>query len=212
MAAPKVHSAALRMPAMSEEEFTALCVDIQENGLLVPIELYDGKIIDGRHRQQACDKLGIKPEYVETDLDGLSPEAYVLALNLRRRHLTPSQIAAFAVDDDGPLKAERAAAKERQARKPADSVRQKVAEQKQDDGKAAERVAKAVGTNREYVRQAEKIKRHAPEVFEEVKAGTKTLKDATKEVARAKRIEEKRTKLAAAPSPAASPGAPPTIR
>lgn len=214
MAAPKVHSAALRMPAMSEEEFTALCVDIQENGLIVPIELYDGKIIDGRHRQQACDKLGIKPEYVETDLDGLSPEAYVLALNLKRRHLSPSQRAAFAVEDDGPLKAERAAAKERYEQnvgRPAkDKSVQKIVPISDHDGLAQERVAKAVGTNREYVRQAEKIKRHAPEVFEEVKAGTKTLKDATKEVARAKRIEEKRTKLAAAPSPAESPGAPQT--
>jgi site-specific DNA-methyltransferase (adenine-specific) len=211
MAAPKVHSAALRMPAMSEDEFTALCVDIQENGQLVPIELYKGQIIDGRHRQKACEKLGIEPEYIETDLEGLTPEAYVLALNLKRRHLTPSQIAAFAVDDGGPLEAERAAAKERQGERK--DLRQQIALGSQDENKAADRVAKATGTNREYVRQAERIKEAAPEVFEQVKAGTKTIGEAKKELARAKRLEEKRSKLAAAPaasSPASASDSPQT--
>ena len=44
---------------MSEEEFESLKLSIEENGQLVPIITYKGKLVDGRHRQRALIELGI---------------------------------------------------------------------------------------------------------------------------------------------------------
>jgi hypothetical protein len=48
------HEIADIFPMMTASEFAALKRDIQENGLLEPIELYEGKVIDGRNRYRAC--------------------------------------------------------------------------------------------------------------------------------------------------------------
>jgi hypothetical protein len=45
--------------------FNELVQDISKNGLLVPILLRDGKILDGRHRYKACMELGINISYIE---------------------------------------------------------------------------------------------------------------------------------------------------
>ena len=39
--------------------------DISKNGLLVPIILRNGKLLDGRHRYKACKELGIEIDYIE---------------------------------------------------------------------------------------------------------------------------------------------------
>ena len=49
-------------------------------------------------------------------------------------------------------------------------------------GKATEQVAQALGTNAHYVSDAKKLKEENPELYKEVRDGTKTLSDATKEV------------------------------
>ena len=55
------HDVASLMPVMEDEEYAALLEDIREHGLLQPIVLHDGKIVDGRHRYRACYELGIEP-------------------------------------------------------------------------------------------------------------------------------------------------------
>lgn len=81
------------------EEFEELKRDIQANGLLEPIWLHpdDGTIIDGRNRHRACCALGIQPTFRTWNGKG-SLVAFVVSLNLRRRHLTSSQKAVVAVD------------------------------------------------------------------------------------------------------------------
>ncbi len=44
---------------MTEEEYKTLLLSIEENGQLVPVILFRGKLVDGRHRQQAILELGI---------------------------------------------------------------------------------------------------------------------------------------------------------
>lgn len=78
-------------PAMEGEEFAALVEDIRKNGVRQPLVMYQGKILDGRNRWRACDKLGIKPK--TTDYRGDDPVGFVLSLNLTRRHLNESQRA-----------------------------------------------------------------------------------------------------------------------
>ena len=68
----------------------------------------------------------------------------VVSLNLKRRHLTSSQKAVIALEALPMLEAE---ARERQIRKPIDSVLQKIGEQKHS-GDANQQAAKMFNTNR----------------------------------------------------------------
>jgi len=87
-----IHPLAEKMPPMSEQEFSALVDDIAENGLLEPITLYQGMVLEGRHRYKACIQLGYK--FKETNFVALAtgdPLAYVVSKNIMRRHLTAEQ-------------------------------------------------------------------------------------------------------------------------
>lgn len=80
--------------SLDEEHLGELAEDIREHGLRCPVELFDGKIIDGRRRYLACEKAEVDPDYVEVKPD--DPVAYVVSLNVHRRHLTLSQSAMCA--------------------------------------------------------------------------------------------------------------------
>jgi hypothetical protein len=88
------HPLANCLPLIEGTEFDELVADIKERGLALPIELYEGKILDGRNRYRACRRLGIEPLIVT--YAGTDPAARVTSLNLRRRHLTASQRAMAA--------------------------------------------------------------------------------------------------------------------
>lgn len=90
-----IHPAATIFPEMSAAEIDALALDIAAHGLRDPIVIYDGQVLDGRHRQRACAEAGVEPRYVEWDGNG-TPEAFVLSKNLHRRHLSASQRAMIA--------------------------------------------------------------------------------------------------------------------
>ena len=81
------------MPALSDDEFQALKADIAERGVLVPVMRdQHGHIIDGHHRQQIADELGIDcPVEVRHIADDDEARSAALALNLARRHLTREQ-------------------------------------------------------------------------------------------------------------------------
>lgn len=84
------HPVADIFPMMSTEEFAALKTDIKANGLREPIWLHDGQIIDGRNRFRACAEVYVKPVFRHWDGQG-SLVAFVVSLNLHRRHLSESQ-------------------------------------------------------------------------------------------------------------------------
>ena len=93
----EIHEDAHILPLLEGEELDALASDIQAHGLIEPILLYEGKIIDGRNRLRACELIGLEPTFQETELDGLTPLEFVLSKNLHRRHLTAGQRAALAL-------------------------------------------------------------------------------------------------------------------
>lgn len=89
----KIHPFAEMMPRMSEEEFTDLKKSIAQYGQRELIVTYKDTIIDGRHRWDACFELGIEPKTTEYEgpEDEASLLAFVLDLNVNRRHLSNEQ-------------------------------------------------------------------------------------------------------------------------
>jgi len=151
------------------EELGELADDIMLNGLHQPIVLYQGQILDGRNRYQACELAGIEPDYIE--YEGDDPLGYVLSLNLHRRHLTASQRAALAVEianmtHGGDRKSDQAA-----------KLRFDISQ-----AEAAEKL----DVSERYVNEAKKIQEESPEHFDQVKSGELSLQQAKREVWRSK--------------------------
>lgn len=68
-----------------EEAFKLLIDDIDQNGVREKIVIYDGKVLDGWHRYQACLELGVK-NIPMREFEGNNPVDYVVSANYHRRH------------------------------------------------------------------------------------------------------------------------------
>ncbi len=84
------HDAANIFP-LDEEHIDELADDIRTNGQQVAIETMGGKILDGRRRWLACEKADVEP--LLREVRPPDPVSYVLSLNLKRRHLSPTQLS-----------------------------------------------------------------------------------------------------------------------
>jgi hypothetical protein len=95
----ELHPLCALFPRMSDEQLDELAQDIAANGLRRKIVLFDGKILDGGNRYEACIRAGVAPRFEPfVEANAL---AFVLGENLRRRHLTVGQqavIVASATD------------------------------------------------------------------------------------------------------------------
>jgi ParB family chromosome partitioning protein len=90
------HPIASIFPLMSGDEFDRFKEDIRTRMQQEPIILYQGKILDGRNRYNACKALYREPNVEE--YKGSDPLGYVLSANLHRRHLKESQRAVIAAN------------------------------------------------------------------------------------------------------------------
>ena len=89
----KTHDLAELMPPMGDDEYNSLVDSIQRQGLLNPITIFEGKILDGRHRYRAAKE--VKHKFSAKDFvqlpPGVDPEQFVLTTNGPRRNLTREQ-------------------------------------------------------------------------------------------------------------------------
>lgn len=163
----EIHEAANLFP-IDEEHLQELADDIRDNGQQVPIELFHGKIVDGRRRYRACEIAGVEPVF--RDVYPSDPIAYVVSLNLHRRHLTPSQLAMVAarVRDIYDRQAkERQKLSEGRGKKGVENL-----PHLNDSGKARDQAGKMVGVSGKSVDHATKVLKHAvPEVIKAVDEG-----------------------------------------
>lgn len=176
------HEVANIFPMMSADEYDALKADILASGLIEPILTYEGKIIDGRNRYNACIDTGVKPQFREyTGQGGAALVAFVVSLNLKRRHLDAGQKAFVALEIE-PMLAAFAKERQRGGRGGA-LLTEKI--QEANKGEAAAQAAAIVGTNAHYVADAKRLTAAAPELAARVKAGDMKMPAAIQEMKRA---------------------------
>jgi len=83
------------MPDMPPHQFEALKLDIEEQGVLTPIDIdEEGNILDGHHRFRACQELGITdyPTIIRPELSEEEKKLFARKSNMMRRHLNRKQI------------------------------------------------------------------------------------------------------------------------
>lgn len=180
----KHHPIADVWPMMDEGKLQELADDIRKNGQLVPVWLYEGKILDGRNRWAACKIAGVEPRTKE--YTGDEPTAFAVAMNDRRRHMNKGALAAVAAELEPFFASDAARRKKETEGRPKKDAEKPVAKLPpvSTPPKARAEAAKSVGVGERYVQDAKKVKQEAPEVFERLKAGRITLQDAKREVAK----------------------------
>jgi ParB-like chromosome segregation protein Spo0J len=79
------------IPVADDKDQYALRESIKTVGLLDEIVLFEGAILDGRHRYKACQVVGVEPRFREFDGDEEAALQFVLAKNVARRQLSTIQ-------------------------------------------------------------------------------------------------------------------------
>jgi hypothetical protein len=163
------HPFAALFPELPSDELTQLARDIKERGLLEPIILYEGKILDGRNRFRACQIAGVKPRIEEFNAKATkrSTEEFVLSRNLRRRHLTMGQKAAIALEWSEQIELSADPEKNKGRGRPKGTLSE---------------AAKKIGINERRVFEVRQIRDANPSLYQDVKAGKRSLNGALAEI------------------------------
>jgi N6-adenosine-specific RNA methylase IME4 len=177
----EIHPAAAHLPIMSDGELEVLAKDVRERGLIHPVVLFEGKVIDGRNRLKACELAGVQPSTIEWVKTGdESVVKFVVASNLLRRHLNESQRGMLAADLLEMYRAEAHTAKTAHLKRGTE-----IPESAPGRTRAAEKAAADVGAATRTVERAKFVAEKSPELAEKVRKGEATLKQAEKELRRA---------------------------
>ena len=174
------------VPRMPADQYKAFKADIATRGLLAPLEITrEGVVLDGRERLQAASELGLEQLPVQV----VEPEdevEHILLCALHRKHLTPSQRAALAVERD------------RYHEQQASAQRRRLANLRQSPevatlpprGKTRELAAGWAGVSPRTIQDAATVHKHDPALFEQVKNGLIRVEAAARRVRRARRDAE----------------------
>src|SRR5882672_756724 len=94
---PEPHPFSEYFPLLEGEALSELVADIQENGLLEPIVIFEGGVLDGRNRLRACVEAQVQPRFIAYEgPPGLAALHYVVSRNVKRRQLNATQRALIA--------------------------------------------------------------------------------------------------------------------
>jgi protein gp37 len=166
---------------MPKKQFKAFKEDISGLGVLEPITLIDGMILDGRHRYKACKELGI--ECPTRTVDNVSPHDLVRSMNLHRRHLTQSQMSMVGAALLEPFEQD---AKKEQGKRTdlePDNITANLPKSKGRKSESVDKAGEAVGVSGRSIRDAKVIlDSGTPEEIESVVEGEKAVSAVAKKV------------------------------
>lgn len=176
----ETHPAAELFHLLTGKEYEAFKADIAERGLIEPIWLCDGKILDGRNRYRACLDVGIDPQFRE--YTGDSPTAFAWSANGSRRHLNKAQLTAIGIKMIPALKEE---AKKQQGRRTDLNIPRDIEESESKEAAAV--AAKIVGVSPSLMYDGMRVQKHDPELFKKVESGEVSAFTAGRQIAKKKK-------------------------
>lgn len=155
------HELSNLFPLINDKELEELAQDIEKNGLLEPIVLYENKILDGRNRYRACQLLQLPFKTIPFQ-ELCDPFDYVVSLNLHRRHLNAAQRAEIGLDI---LEKEKIKAKQRQLQelKQFKNTDVPTVGSTEENGRSIKLAASQVRVSHNTLRKVVKIKEHLPQ-------------------------------------------------
>lgn len=167
----KMHPLCELLPPMAADEFKDLCDDIANHGVLNPVVIYEGKILDGRNRWTAAMKTGRKCPMVEYR-GAMTAAEFVVAQNINRRHLDGGQRAALAAKIYEYHAANNLPILAKGGQNPPSERAPTQAD-----------AARMVGADLRETKRAVRVLRESPEAIKAVAAGTMTLRQAEASIA-----------------------------
>jgi len=171
---------------MSAKEYAALRASIEEKGLSTPLEIDKrGTVLDGHQRLRAAVELGLRQVPVRV----IAPEdqvEYLVEAAIRRRQLSPSQLAALAVEFEDYWQSRAEGRRRRQANL-AQSTEVATLPHR---GRSRDRAAERFGVSARTIQDAATVKEADAELFAQVKADTLPVHRAAGRVRRALRDAE----------------------
>ena len=177
----KPHRLAEYFPLLEGDEFEQLKRDIAENGLLEPLVIYDGQILDGVNRYNACLEIGVIPDTV--DFNGGDPLSYVISANIRRRHLSSDQRAMIATEMIPEVE-------EKVSRSDPDILGYQTGK----PNVTARIVGREFGVSSASIGRAKRVKEQAPERVKDIISGTTSSRAVDTELREAAARERARTR------------------
>jgi hypothetical protein len=175
---------------MEGEEFDRLVESIREHGYDPDLPIVvdtDGRIIDGRNRDRACEVAQVQPTY--RVYHGDDPYSEAVKLNIDRRHLNATQIAAIVKRSDA-LRRAADEAKERQresgggtGRRGGDTRTVSAAVHEPfSKGRSLEAVGKEYGVSARTLAQVGRVEREAPELLPKLISGEMSASGAERQI------------------------------
>lgn len=184
------HEISELVPKMTKKEMESLKESIKKNGLRVEITLYEGKILDGRHRYEACLSTGVKPRY--TEYTGSDPVGYVEDMNINERQLSDAQIIEYFMNKEKYFKSKKG---------PLPGSRAPMGALLEREGRTTEKIAKKSGISPRNVQRGKSVREKAPEIWKEALEGDLTIRGAETKMKR----KAKAAKAAEAPEKPVKP-------
>jgi len=177
---------------ISQDDYDRLKADIAEHGIKTPLHVKGHAVLAGANRLRIAQELGIKFVpciLLPDDMTELEMKEYAILDNLARRHLSVEQKAALALEIE---KIEQAKARKRQAEAGEKNLQEYknmsgnsdslvrsnlylTKEMNEDAGKALEKAAEKAGISYATAFKAKTLATKAPEQWQEVQAGKKTI-------------------------------------
>jgi hypothetical protein len=187
----ETHPAADVPDLFDETALAELADDIKAKGLLQPITLYQGLLLDGRNRLLACERAGVEPRFVV--YDGDAPWGHAWSLNGPRRNETPERHLMNAARYKEGAATENAQKRQREHGGTAPGRPKSLsANLREVSHKAADDAAKLAGVSPRSLESASKVlKTGSPDLIAAVESGAVAVSRAA-EIAKASDAEVKR--------------------
>ena len=180
------------IPPLTDDEYRRLEKSILSEGVREPIITWNDTIIDGHNRYNICQKHGIDCPHVERAFESRdAAKIWICENQLGRRNLEPGQKAALGIERNEAEIREKARLRKFAGKKidlrvhgPEGTVSEK--------GTTNEIIAKQVGVSEATVKRVLGVKRKDPELYEKVRSGEVTAREAYRKVTDEKKPQKRK--------------------